>query len=685
MKHPVNALLAWVAIAATSLLAAAFAGADADAPAPQPLNLRVEGGEDVWHADNDFRLRWDQPDGSGEGEAGAANLRLRDASGSVTLLQTRFPGNIGRIEYVQVPSPGRYTADVWLESAGGAAGQAASATLLFDDARPGSSRPLPPAGWVAGDAAAIVEVEHPAAPQPLSGIRGYAISVDRGSGSEPCAGSARCSLAETDLGGGVDDDTISLGLLPEGANVVRVVTVSGSGMRSAETRSTVVRVDATRPTVALHGAPRGWANGPVRLTASAADDLSGMAAAGPNGPFTAIAIDRGVPRVEAGDSAAAAVSGEGSHSVTFYARDGAGNTGEESPGSVTVQIDESPPRVAFAAVRDPAQPERIEATVTDSLSGPDPARGSIAVRRAGSRQPFVPLPTTVSGDGLSGHWNSDAFAPGTYEFRATGYDVAGNGTSSERRDNGTRLVLVNPPKTAARIAAGFGGRRLIWQRCSQKDERRRCRREEIEPFEQRPPRRTVPYGRGVSFAGRLTSASGSPLGGLPVEVVESFDAGAGSPQRRTTVETAADGTFLTRLSPGPSRRIEVEFAGNRTLTGASSEGVRLNVLSGVRIRASSASARIGGAPVVFKGRVADLGAAIPVAGRPVELQFRFPGSEWSQFRTVRTDAHGRFHYTYSFSDDDSRGVRFQFRAFAPAEDDWPYEPATSRPVFVTGR
>jgi hypothetical protein len=52
---------------------------------------------------------------------------------------------------------------------------------------------------------------------------------------------------------------------------------------------------------------------------------------------------------------------------------------------------------------------------------------------------------------------------------------------------------------------------------------------------------------------------------------------------------------------------------------------------------------------------------------------------------VQTDVHGHFRYRYAFSDDDSRGIRFQFRAYAPAQNDWPYEPAASRPVFVTGR
>jgi hypothetical protein len=45
---------------------------------------------------------------------------------------------------------------------------------------------------------------------------------------------------------------------------------------------------------------------------------------------------------------------------------------------------------------------------------------------------------------------------------------------------------------------------------------------------------------------------------------------------------------------------------------------------------------------------------------------------------------GRFRYAYRFSDDDSRGARFQFRAFASAQNDWPYEPGSSGPVAVLG-
>jgi hypothetical protein len=658
MRHACGRILATLALAAAGALPGADVAVADQASQLRPIDLRVFGGEDAWHADNDFRLDWDQPPISEQGfPVNAVHYRVRDPAGAVAIAEVRLPWDTTQIENLQLPSGrGAYTADVWLEGHGGPAGPVVSAALRFDDARPGAAQPLAPAGWVAGSAAAVVRIEHPSGPQPISGIRGYAVSVDRGAGSAPCAGPDRCGPSETDLRGGVSADSLALGVLPEGVNVVRAVAVSGSGMRSAETRSAIVRVDATRPQVTLTGVPRGWAAGPVRVSANATDSFSGMAPAGPSGPYTALAIDGAVPRVDPGDSTAAVVSGEGSHRVAFYARDGAGNVGDESPPVATVRIDESPPLVAFVNSQDPRDPERIEATVSDPLSGPA-ARGSIAVRPAGSRQRFAALPTTASGGRLVARWDSDSFPPGTYEFKASGYDGAGNTAGSERRGNGVRMVLMSHIKNPTAIGAGFSGR----------------------PIAKRA------YGSSVSYGGRLTSATGSPLGHLPVQVVESFEAGAASSQRTTTVQTAADGSFRTRLAAGPSRRVEAVFAGTRGLNRAGGGRARLRVLSGVRLHASSVSARVGGAPVVFSGRLGDLGAPIGPAGRPVELQFRFSGSGWSEFRTVQTDSHGRFRYPYSFSDDDSRGVRFQFRAFAPAQNDWPYEPAGSRPVLVTGR
>ncbi len=654
-----------------------------DATQLRPVNLRVEGDEGAWHPDRSFRIAWDSP-------PGIAHYRVRNAAGNVVVSESQTLLETNAINSVGVPNvPGVYTADVWLESPGDEVGPQASATLRFDDVQPDLARPLT-AGWISGNAPAILKIEHPRGPQPISGIRGYAVSLDRGGGEYPCEGSDRCSVAETDIQEGIEGDTVSLGILPEGMSTVRAVAVSGSGMRSPEAASATLRVDATVPKVTLSGVPRDWANGPVRLTATATDALSGMTAGGPSGPFTAIAIDDGVPTTESGPSVTAVVRGNGSHQVAFYARDAAGNIaangGRQAAPTETVQIDEREPALAFARFQDPADPERIEAAVSDQLSGPDPARGSIAVRPANSQQQFQPLPTAVSGDGrLVARWDSDSFPAGDYEFRATGYDAAGNSSDSGRRSNGARMVLANPLKMPTTLQAGFGGRRLVWQRCARTAGRRRCRRQVLESFNGRPTTRAVPFGHGVQFGGRLTSIAGVPLVGLTVQVIESFDTGAAVGNRTTTVETAADGTFDAHLAAGPSRHVEAVFAGDRVLGRSAGGAVRLDVLAGVRLHASTASANVGGRPVVFSGRVDGLDTSTPASGRPVELQFRLPGSTWAEFRTVQTDAHGRFRYPYVFSDDDSRGTRFQFRAYVPSGGDWPYEPAASRPVAVTGR
>jgi hypothetical protein len=110
----------------------------------------------------------------------------------------------------------------------------------------------------------------------------------------------------------------------------------------------------------------------------------------------------------------------------------------------------------------------------------------------------------------------------------------------------------------------------------------------------------------------------------------------------------------------------------------------LTVHSRVVLRTSASVAKIGGSPLVFRGKVASQGATMPAEGKVVQLQFRLPGLPWSEFRSVRTRPDGRFRYAYRFSDDDSRGVRFQFRAYTPAQADWPFEPAGSLPVSVLG-
>ncbi|HSR93923.1 MAG TPA: hypothetical protein VLK56_03570 [Solirubrobacterales bacterium] len=656
---------------AGTVVAAALAcsTAAADASPPLPANLQVAGGSDAWHGQNQFDITWTNPplDGS---PLTATHYRIRDPQGT-TIRETWMAWVSDGIDGIELPAvPGEYSIEVWLEDAAGEQGPAATARLRFDDTRPAAIQPQPVPGWIGRTAFPIhVRLGHPSGPLPMSGIRGYAVSIDAAAdGPAPCLAPDRCSDAETTLRGGVNGDELRIAALLEGISHLHAVAVSGSGMKSATSGTAVLRVDTTDPVTRLTGTPVGWTNRTASLTANAADGGSGMEADGEGRPpFTAIRVDGGAPQIGLGDSAAADVIGEGVHRIEYYARDAAGNVddGAQSngiadglPRTAWVRIDRTPPSTGFANSQNPSDPDLLRVRIADPLSGPDLARGWIGVRPAGSGDRFEPLPpASPQGGALCARWNSDRYPPGDYEFRAIGYDVAGNAAVTTRRLNGGPMVLSNPLKAATALRAAFP---------------------------RRGPQRTVRYGRGVLFSGRLTTGTDSPLSGVPVQIVERFAAGARPQERVVTVRTAGDGSFAIHTAPGPSRTVVASFDGSPTLARSSSDTLQLHVRSLVRLQASSAIARVGGAPLVFRGQVVAPPGAIPPVGKSVQLQFRLPGLPWAEFRTIQTDRNGRFRYAYRFSDNDSRGVRFQFRAYAPAQDDWPYEPNGSRPVLVRG-
>lgn len=635
----------------------------------------------TWQTTPQFTLSWQPFPGGTVGYrfANAPWDSARHVLGPLEILSLVVPAPPGASK----PPPGYYLVETWIGAPNGADTGQNVIAVPFDDDVPLPAQPKVPPGWVDGRSPTPVTIEHPAPPFPYSGIHGYAITVSSRPES-PCAARTSCTDAEIDLPLGIGDDHFDLGPLPDGVDYLTVAAVSNSGVASAP-RSSVLRVDAAPPAIRFAGVPAGWVDHPVTVTAIAEDPASGTAPTGPAGPFTAIAVDGARPQQLLGGSAEATVSGEGIHAIDAWAKDRFGNAGGPSATPPAwVRIDETPPRVSFAPAQQPEDPELIEASVADALAGASPDRGRIELRPQGSHRKFEPLPTRHADGVLDARWSSDDYPPGDYEFRVTGFDAAGNPAVTGRRSDGSPMILHNPIKAPARIASGFGGRRLVWQHCHRVDGGRRCHREAVAGYEARPALWTVPYGRPLRFGGILRAAGGDPLGGQAVEIVETFAPGAGTTQRRSTATTDADGRFATRLAPGPSRRVEAFFPGTRTLTRDTGRAVTMAVRAGLRLRASTGEARIGGKPVIFAGRLLAGEAKIPRTGRPVQLEFRVPGGTWSEFRTVQTDGHGRFRYPYAFTDDDSRGIRFQFRAVSPEQADFPYRPGASRPVAVTG-
>jgi hypothetical protein len=649
-------------------LATAFAPIPRATASPsRPTDLRVVGGGD-WHSTNRFTLSWVEPAAQVPALV-ATHYRIRNPQEAIIDEDQVNSVNDG-LNGLTVPKiPGTYSAEVWFEDTTNTRGPIATVAMRFDNARPTGVGLEAVPGWISRTSFPLrVRIGHPQGPPPLSGIRGYAAMISRLPNSAPCAASDRCADAETDLRAGIADDQLAIAALAEGTHHLHAVAVSGSGMKSVTSAHTTLQVDLSDPVTRLTGAPPGWTNRAVSLTATATDNDSGMGGGDSAQPaFTAIRVDRGAPAVSPGASTATRVITEGVHLIEYYARDAAGNVDDGAltngvpnhlPRTALVRIDRSPPVLAFANSEDPHDPDLLRAWIGDGLSGADPSRGWIGVRRLHSGDSFQRLPRAPAANGeLRARWDSDSYPVGAYEFQATGYDKAGNATVTSRRRNGTAIVLANPLKPSTALVAMLNGK---------------------------PSERIFPYGRSVRLSGRLTTGIRSPLSGMPVRIVEHFAAGRGPAVRVSNIKTGPGGVFAVRLAPGPSREITASFAGSPTLSRSASRPLQLEVRSAVRLRASSGVADVGGAPLVFAGRVQPP-EAIPEEGKSVQLQFRLAGLPWSEFRTVQTDARGRFRYAYRFSDDDSRGARFQFRAYAPAQDDWPYEPAGSRPVIVQGR
>jgi hypothetical protein len=86
-----------------------------------------------------------------------------------------------------------------------------------------------------------------------------------------------------------------------------------------------------------------------------------------------------------------------------------------------------------------------------------------------------------------------------------------------------------------------------------------------------------------------------------------------------------------------------------------------------------------GSAVGFRGRLR--GSPVPAGGKLVEMQAHFRG-RWRTFSTVRTDARGRWRFSYRFGATTGR-VRYRFRAVVPREGGYPFETGRSRTVTVT--
>jgi hypothetical protein len=200
-----------------------------------------------------------------------------------------------------------------------------------------------------------------------------------------------------------------------------VVATSSSGLLPIVGGAPAAPSDTTPPVSAASVAPApnatGWNDGPVTVHIGAADEDGGSGVA-------SITVDGSTSD---GNSVDVPLSAEGATTLTYYATDAAGNA--ESPHTLTVRIDDTPPSVTYdgnAGTYTVDQQVAITCHAADALSG---MASSTCV--------------DVTGPAYS-------FALGQNTFSASATDAAGNtGTGN------TSFTVVADPASIATLAMQF--------------------------------------------------------------------------------------------------------------------------------------------------------------------------------------------------------------------------------------
>ena len=203
---------------------------------------------------------------------------------------------------------------------------------------------------------------------------------------------------------------------------------AGDGTKTveAEYRDAVGRVlgvsddiflDTSAPTTTASGADANWHNSAVTLTLSASDNVGGSG------------LDKTYYTIDGTQhtySAPFAVSAQGSHAVTYWSVDKAGNT--EIAKTCTVKIDTTGPVASAKAAKGKVgHALKLSYRITDNLS-PQATSVKLVVKNSAGKV----VKTLACGTQSVAVWHTVAWTPkskGTYRYWVYAKDLAGNSQS----------------------------------------------------------------------------------------------------------------------------------------------------------------------------------------------------------------------------------------------------------------
>jgi hypothetical protein len=230
----------------------------------------------------------------------------------------------------------------------------------------------------------------------------------------------------------------------------------------------------------------------------------------------------------------------------------------------------------------------------------------------------------------------------------------------------------------------------VWKRVVRDGKRVRVRRTKLvrvalPPHYVSHTTRRLRHGHGTTVGGWLGTASGTALGGQPIEVLTAPDNGQGAFGLVASVTTAANGSWTARLGPGPSRLVEAVYPGGSLTEPTTSAQVHVVVPAKVKLLSVSPRRVAWGGTVRITGQL--LGGYLPPGGALVRLRI----GEGASYQTYGVQEHvtgnGRFTTTYTFGAGEASSFqRFWFQIASLPMGSYPFSPSGSgrRYVLVGG-
>lgn len=642
-----------------------------DTFAPQATGLRVASRSmNGWQASRFVDLEWDNGDEVIESERHSGLDRIDIALDSLNSSGTnsgyrseQSPLN-GRFSDLELPSPGWWNIGVVLTDRAGNSSWVHNATVGYDPVTLGQVA-LTPVSRIGGNellAGKRIEWSPPQnAADSLSGICGYATSIDQNPTSDP--GNYPNVPASA---GGVNLPTILL----HGTNYFHVRAINCAGV-AGELAHTSLDVDSEAPTISISDPDHsGWYSASNSPSVSASDE---------SGEPVEISVKIDGAGTFLGTEGVVAVKlPDGVSTVTVSAVDSSGNV---STLSAKMRSDKTSPAVTIDR-SSPDQPNVMRAVALDSASGVRDANffyrpiGGSWQQLGVSLHEIAPERRAVA---IVANIPDQTLPPGRYEIRVSATDHAGNGRGSQISAGSQTAFIDLPLRSSPLITTGF----RAWvtkRRCVKRRTRRICRKRRTRSKTETVESMQVKYGKSDRIVGRLVDGAGAPINAASISV---FEVVLGE-QRRFVGQTSTDlrGRFTFTPVRGTSRLLILRYAGSSQHLPVE-DSARLLVRPKLKLSASKRAVRSGGV-VKFSGRLYSAGASKPRSGLALKLQF----ASRDGWRSIPVESNvsrsGRFTVRWIFGRT-SRPIKYRIRAVVPWVEGWAYETGTSNVVTVVVR